>query len=41
MPDAASQLNAVGSIAKALLDALDQIQNYVAASQIGPDGKPP
>ncbi|HEV2097309.1 MAG TPA: hypothetical protein VGR45_00110 [Stellaceae bacterium] len=40
MPDAVSQLGNVGCITKALLDALDQIQNQVAASQIGPDGKP-
>jgi hypothetical protein len=40
MSDAASQLSSVGGITKALLDCLDQIQNQVAASQIGPDGKP-
>lgn len=37
---AASQLSKVGGITKALLDCLDQIQNQVASSQIGPDGKP-
>lgn len=40
MPDASSQLSNVGSITKALLNALDQIENQVATSQIGPDGKP-
>jgi len=40
MPDATSQLGTIGSVSKALLDALDQIENYVAASQLGPDGKP-
>lgn len=40
MPDGVSQLSSVGCITKALLDALDQIENQVAASQIGPDGKP-
>jgi hypothetical protein len=40
MPDAVSQLGAVGGITKALLDALDQIENQVAASLVGPDGKP-
>lgn len=40
MPDAVSQLGTVGCITKALLDALDQIENQVAASQVGPDGKP-
>jgi hypothetical protein len=40
MPDPAAQLSNVGGITKALLDALDQIENQVAASQIGPDGKP-
>ncbi len=40
MPDTGSQLSNVGSITKALLDALDQIENQVASSQIGPDGKP-
>ncbi|MFG2859604.1 hypothetical protein [Streptomyces sioyaensis] len=33
-------LDTVGGITKALLNALDQVQNYVAASQVGPDGKP-
>jgi hypothetical protein len=33
-------LNTVGGITKALLNALDQIEQYAAASQIGPDGKP-
>ena len=33
-------LNSVGNISKALLDALDQIERYVSASQVGPDGKP-
>ena len=40
MPDAVSQLGTVGGITKALLDALDQIENRVAASLVGPDGKP-
>lgn len=40
MPDAVSQLGTVGGVTKALLDALDVIQDQVAASQIGPDGKP-
>ena len=40
MPDAVSQLGSVGGITKALLDALDQIENQVAASLVGPDGKP-
>jgi hypothetical protein len=40
MPDAVSQLVSVGSITKALLNALDQIERAVSASQIGPDGKP-
>jgi hypothetical protein len=40
MPDAVSQLGNVGSITKALLNALDQIERQVSASQIGPDGKP-
>lgn len=40
MADAASQLGNVGGITKALLDCLDQIENQVASSQIGPDGKP-
>ncbi len=39
MPDT-SQLNSVGNITKALLNALDQIEQYVSASQVGPDGKP-
>jgi hypothetical protein len=30
----------MGCISKALLDALDQIEQHVAASQVGPDGKP-
>jgi hypothetical protein len=33
-------LDTVGGITKALLNVLDQIQNYVAASQVGPDGSP-
>ena len=40
MPDAVSQLGSVGGMTKALLDALDQIENQVAASLVGPDGKP-
>jgi hypothetical protein len=40
MPDAVSQLGSVGGITKALLNALDQIENQVAASLVGPDGKP-
>jgi hypothetical protein len=40
MPDAVSQLGNVGSITKALLNALDQIERMVSSSQIGPDGKP-
>jgi hypothetical protein len=36
----AGSLGAVGNITKALLDALSQIEQYVAAGQIGPDGKP-
>jgi hypothetical protein len=40
MPNVGSQISNVGSITKALLDALNQIENQVAASQIGPDGKP-
>jgi hypothetical protein len=40
MPDLQSSLNNVGGITKALLNALDQIEQYVAACQIGPDGKP-
>jgi hypothetical protein len=40
MPDAGSQLGTVGGITKALLDALDRIENQVAASLVGPDGKP-
>jgi hypothetical protein len=40
MPDAVSQLDNVGSITKALLNALDQIERQVSSSQIGPDGKP-
>lgn len=40
MPDADNQLGNVGSITKALLNALDQIERMVASSQIGPDGKP-
>lgn len=33
-------LSTAGGITKAMLDALNQVQNYVAASQVGPDGKP-
>lgn len=40
MPDLQSSLNNAGGITKALLSALDQIQQYAAACQIGPDGKP-
>jgi len=40
MPDLQSSLNNVGAITKAMLNALDQIEQYVAASQVGPDGKP-
>jgi hypothetical protein len=40
MPDAVSQLGAVGGITKALLDALDQIHSQVSAGLVGPDGKP-
>ena len=35
-----SSVNAAGAITQAMLDALDQIEQYVAASLIGPDGKP-
>ena len=35
-----SSLNATGAITQAMLDALNQIEQYVAASLIGPDGKP-
>jgi hypothetical protein len=37
---AGGSLNSMGNITKALLDALSQIEQYVAAGQIGPDGKP-
>ena len=40
MPDLQSSLNNAGGITKALLDALNQIQNYAAACQVGADGKP-
>ena len=40
MSGAVSQLNNVGGITKALLDALDQIQNQVSKGLVGPDGKP-
>lgn len=40
MPDAVSQLNNVGNITKALLDALDQIESAVSQGLVGPDGKP-
>jgi hypothetical protein len=40
MPDAVSQLGSVGGITKALLNALDQVESQVAASLVGPDGKP-
>lgn len=40
MPDMQSSLNNAGGIEKAMLNALDQVEQYVAASQIGPDGKP-
>jgi hypothetical protein len=40
MPDMQTSLNNVGGITKAMLNALDQIEQYVAACQIGPDGKP-
>ena len=33
-------LDKAGGITKAMLDALRQVQDYVAASQVGPDGKP-
>lgn len=33
-------LDELGVVEKALLNAIDQIQNYVAASLVGPDGKP-
>ncbi len=37
---AGASLSSAGNITKALLDALSQIEQYVAAGQIGPDGKP-
>jgi hypothetical protein len=40
MSGAVSQLNNVGGITKALLDALDQIETQVSHGLIGPDGKP-
>lgn len=40
MPDLQSSVDNAGAISKALLNALDQIQQYAAACQIGPDGKP-
>jgi hypothetical protein len=40
MPNLQASLNNVGGITKALLNAMDQIEQYVDASQIGPDGKP-
>ncbi|GAC1402517.1 MAG: hypothetical protein NVSMB64_02500 [Candidatus Velthaea sp.] len=40
MTDMQSSLNQVGAITQAMLDALNQIEQYVAASQIGPDGNP-
>jgi hypothetical protein len=39
MPDAV-QLGSAGGITKSLLNTLDQIENQVAASLVGPDGKP-
>ncbi|MBA3810278.1 MAG: hypothetical protein H0X27_01285 [Caulobacteraceae bacterium] len=40
MPDMQTSLDQAGSITKAMLDALDQIEQYAAACQVGPDGKP-
>lgn len=40
MPDFQSSLDKAGGVTKALLNALDQIEQFAAASQIGPDGKP-
>ncbi|MHA7662735.1 hypothetical protein [Mycolicibacterium sp. HS_4_1] len=40
MTSGIQQIGNVGCITKALLDALNQIENQVASSQIGPDGKP-
>ena len=40
MPDAVTQLGNVGNITKALLNALDQIQDQIAKGLVGPDGKP-
>jgi hypothetical protein len=40
MPDLQTSLNNATGITKALYSALDQIEQYVSASQIGPDGKP-
>jgi hypothetical protein len=40
MPDLQTSLDNAGGITKAMLSALNQIEQYVAASQIGPDGKP-
>jgi len=40
MPGIQTSLDNVGAITKALLNALDQVEQYVAASQIGPDGNP-
>jgi hypothetical protein len=40
MPDMQSSANQAGAITQAMLNVLDQIERQVAASQIGPDGKP-
>lgn len=40
MPALQDSLNNIGGITKALLNALDQMEQTIAASQIGPDGKP-
>ncbi|MGA8574166.1 MAG: hypothetical protein WB609_00565 [Candidatus Cybelea sp.] len=40
MPDMQSSLDQAGAITQAMLNALDQIERQVSASQVGPDGKP-
>jgi hypothetical protein len=40
MPTMQNSLDAQGAITKTMLNALDQIEQYVAQCQIGPDGKP-
>jgi hypothetical protein len=40
MPTLQTSLDAQGAITKTMLNALNQIEQYVAQSQIGPDGKP-